>query len=101
MNTGGKGGVAQKGRKVRERCGSNAGNRAIMQKQTLLQLLPYALYRTQSRIYLSLAAQISVEGYSKTYGGQVKLYVSTYKDAVKLCEKLGLSTDCIKEVHGS
>lgn len=42
-----------------------------------------------------------VEGYSKTYGGQVKLYVSTYKDAVKLCEKLGLSTDCIKEVRGS
>ena len=42
-----------------------------------------------------------VEGYSKAYGGQVKLYVSTYKDAVKLCEKLGLSTACIKEVHGA
>ena len=31
-----------------------------------------------------------VEGYSKAYGGNVKLYVSTYNDAVKLCEKLGL-----------
>ena len=41
-----------------------------------------------------------VEGYSKTYGGNVKLYVSTYNDAVKLCEKLGLGTDCIKEVSG-
>ena len=42
-----------------------------------------------------------VEGYSKQYGGQVKLYVSTYKDAVKLCEKLGMSIDCIKEVNGA
>lgn len=42
-----------------------------------------------------------VEGYSQKYGGTVKLYVSTYNDAVKLCEKLGLSTDCIKEVHGA
>ena len=42
-----------------------------------------------------------VEGYSQVYGGNVKLYVSTYKDAVKLCEKLGLSTACIKEVHGA
>jgi hypothetical protein len=41
-----------------------------------------------------------VEGYSKAYGGNVKLYVSTYNDAVKLCEKLGLGTDCIKEVSG-
>lgn len=41
-----------------------------------------------------------VQGYSKSYGGQVKLYVSTYKDAVKLCEKLGLGTECIKEVNG-
>ena len=39
-----------------------------------------------------------VEGYSKAYGGNVKLYVSTYNDAAKLCEKLGLGTDCIKEV---
>ena len=42
-----------------------------------------------------------VEGYSEVYGGNVKLYVSTYKDAVKLCEKLGMSIDCIKEVQGS
>ena len=41
-----------------------------------------------------------IEGYSKLYGGNVKLYVSTYNDAVKLCEKLGLGTDCIKEVSG-
>ena len=41
-----------------------------------------------------------VEGYSKAYGGNVKLYVSTYNDAVKLCEKLGLGTDCIIEVSG-
>ena len=31
-----------------------------------------------------------VEGYSEIYGGNVKLYVSTYNDAVKLCEKLGM-----------
>ena len=42
-----------------------------------------------------------VQGYSKEYGGQVKLYVSTYKDAVILCEKLGLGIDCIKEVSGA
>ena len=41
-----------------------------------------------------------IEGYSNSYGGNVKLYVSTYNDAVKLCEKLGLGTDCIKEVNG-
>ena len=40
-----------------------------------------------------------VEGYSRVYVGTVKLYVSAYQDAVKLCEKLGMSTDCIKEVH--
>ncbi len=40
-----------------------------------------------------------VEGYSKVSGGPVKLYVSAYQDAVKLCEKLGLGIDCIKEVH--
>ena len=40
-----------------------------------------------------------VEGYSRVYGGMVKLYVSTYNDAVKLCEKLGMGIDCIKEVH--
>ena len=40
-----------------------------------------------------------VEGYSKEYGGQVKLYVSTNEDAVNLCKKLGMSTDCIKEVN--
>lgn len=40
-----------------------------------------------------------VEGYSKAYGGVVKLYTSTYNDAVKLCQKLGLTTDCIKEVN--
>ena len=42
-----------------------------------------------------------VEGYSEIYGGNVKLYVSTYNDAVKLCVKLGLGTDCIKEVTGA
>lgn len=41
-----------------------------------------------------------VEGFSKTMKGNVKMYVSTYKDAVKLCEKLGMGTDCIKEVKG-
>ena len=40
-----------------------------------------------------------VEGYSRVYGGQMKLYVSAYQDAVKLCEKLGMGIDCIKEVH--
>ena len=40
-----------------------------------------------------------VEGYSKEYGGLVKLYVSTEKDAVNLCKKLGMETDCIKEVN--
>lgn len=39
-----------------------------------------------------------VEGYSKTYKGNVKMYVSTYNDAVKLCQKLGMGTDCIKQV---
>ena len=38
-----------------------------------------------------------VEGYSELYGGNVKLYVSTYDDAVELCEKLGLGTECINE----
>lgn len=42
-----------------------------------------------------------VEGYSKKYNGNVKMYVSTYEDAVKLCEKLGMSTSCIKEVKGT
>ena len=41
-----------------------------------------------------------VQGYSKVYGGEVKLYVSTYADAVKLCEKLGMNPNCIKEVSG-
>ena len=39
-----------------------------------------------------------VQGYSAEYGGLVKLYVSTHKDAVNLCEKLGLDIDCIKRV---
>ena len=39
-----------------------------------------------------------VEGYSELYGGNVQLYVPTYDDAVKLCEKLGLGTGCISEV---
>ena len=42
-----------------------------------------------------------VEGYSKVYNGNVKMHVSTYDDAVKLCEKLGMSTSCIKEVKGA
>ena len=42
-----------------------------------------------------------VVGYSKEYGGQVKLYVSTYQDALKKRKKLGMSPDCIKEVNGS
>ena len=41
-----------------------------------------------------------VQGYSKVYGGEVKLYVSTYDDAVRLCNKLGLGTECIKHVNG-
>ncbi len=45
-------------------------------------------------------AYYCVQGYSKSYGGNVKLYVFTYQDAVKLCEKLGMSIDCIKEVNG-
>ena len=39
-----------------------------------------------------------VEGYSKTKKGNVKMYVSTYEDAVKLCGLLGMGTECIKEV---
>ena len=39
-----------------------------------------------------------VQGYSAEYGGLVKLYVSTHKDAVNLCGKLGLDIDCIKRV---
>ena len=42
-----------------------------------------------------------VQGYSKVYGGEVKLYVSAYNDAVKLCEKLGMGIECIKEVNGA
>ena len=42
-----------------------------------------------------------VEGYSEHYGGKVKLYALTFHDAVKLCVKLGLGTDCIKEVSGT
>ena len=45
-------------------------------------------------------AYYCVEGYSKTMKGNVKMYVSTYSDAVKLCEKLGMGTECIKEVNG-
>ena len=30
--------------------------------------------------------------------GNVKMYVSTYEDAVKLCGLLGMGTECIKEV---
>ena len=40
-----------------------------------------------------------VQGYSKKYGGNVKLYVSTYDDAVKLCSKLELGTECITKVN--
>lgn len=39
-----------------------------------------------------------VEGYSKKYGGKVKLYASTYEDAVALCRKLEIGTECIKKV---
>jgi hypothetical protein len=39
-----------------------------------------------------------VEGYSETKKGNVKKYVSTYEDAVKLCGLLGMGTECIKEV---
>jgi hypothetical protein len=39
-----------------------------------------------------------VEGYSETKKGNVKMYVSTYEDAVKLCGLLGMGTECIKEV---
>lgn len=42
-------------------------------------------------------AYYCVEGYSKVYGGNVKLYASTYDAAVKLCQKLGLGTECIKK----
>ena len=40
-----------------------------------------------------------VEGYSKVYNGPVKLYASTYSDAERICYKLKLNTDCIKEVY--
>ncbi len=39
-----------------------------------------------------------VQGYSKSYGREVKLFVSTYELAQKLCEQLGLDLNCIKEV---
>ena len=39
-----------------------------------------------------------VEGYSEMKKGNVKMYVSTYEDAVKLCGLLGMGTECIKEV---
>ncbi len=39
-----------------------------------------------------------IEGYSKAKKGNVKMYVSTYEDAVKLCEMLGMGTECVKEV---
>ena len=41
-----------------------------------------------------------VEGYSETMKGHVKMYVSFYSDALKLCEKLGMGTECIKQVNG-
>ncbi len=40
-----------------------------------------------------------VEGYSEVQKGNVKMYVSSYEDAVKLCNLLGMGTECIKEVH--
>ena len=46
------------------------------------------------------ASKYCVEGYSETMKGNVKWYVSTYEDAVRLCEKLGMGTECIKEVKG-
>ena len=45
-------------------------------------------------------AYYCVEGYSKTMKENVKMFVSTYSDAVKLCEKLGMGTECIKKVNG-
>ncbi len=46
------------------------------------------------------ASKYCVEGYSIMAKGNVKLYVSTYEDAVKLCELFGMGTEYIKEVKG-
>ncbi len=46
------------------------------------------------------ASKYCVEGYSIMAKGNVKMYVSTYEDAVKLCELFGMGTECIKEVKG-
>ena len=46
------------------------------------------------------ASKYCVDGYSTTMPGYVKLYVSTYEDAVKLCEILGIGIEYIKEVKG-
>lgn len=46
------------------------------------------------------ASKYCVEGYSIMAKGDVKMYVSTYEDAVKLCELFGMGTECIKEVKG-
>ncbi len=46
------------------------------------------------------ASKYCVEGYSEMTRGYVKMYVSTYEDAVKLCKLLGIGTEYIKEVKG-
>ena len=57
--------------------------------------------KEEKTVKIPVADKLNSKTFKSANGGTVKLYVSTYNDAVKLCEKLGLSTSCIKEVHGA
>ena len=51
-----------KGGQLFQRCGGNAGDRAVMEDKPLLCLFAYALYFTECALDGRLGAEVTVEG---------------------------------------